>query len=101
MVDEGKIQEASAGGDGDVAEGEADTSVTSAGNVEGEQREGERTADEFSPSDGAPQPQAEAEGPDDGDELAEPVWIDARTRVNRENATRSTGPTTEEGKRRS
>jgi hypothetical protein len=44
---------------------------------------------------------SEVDDDDDGDEGGEPELIDPRTRANRENAARSTGPTTENGKRRS
>jgi hypothetical protein len=101
MADEGTGQDASAGEVVGNSEVGADSSAMSADEVEGEQPEGERAADDGSiDGSGLQLEQREADG-DDGDDLAEPVRIDARTRANRRNANRSTGPKTDEGKRRS
>ena len=98
MVDEEEVQDE--GGDDSVGEARTEASVSSVDDDGAGQSESDQADGDFSISEPAPEPQV-PETVDDGDDVAEPVRIDARTRANRRNAARSTGPRTEEGKLRS
>jgi hypothetical protein len=102
MMDERAEADSSAAAD--VGETRADASEIwqqSADADEGQRQGDDAGGDASTEPDVPPEEHAPEADDDDGGAAGEPEGTDARTRANRQNARRSTGPTTEEGKRRS